>query len=191
MEYEPQLSTGLDEQLTQRIQALFIRDGRLFGALPEKSLEPEDIQKLRAVGWVERQYHDEPVMEAPQITIDWDALRLRHRTETLHALSHRYAPGTPWVGTRHEILEELLASEWESKMDELKTVLHAWAYASVWDLDGERPDTPIETRQTFFFYTAKMKESAHVAMDYVTQAPAAAEHFWQLVEALLADNSAP
>ena len=182
---EQSLAIGLSPELQERIRTRHVRSGRLFGALSQNELEPGEIRQLIQSGWLERPYQDEPVMIAPQITINWDRLRQQHRDHTLHAVSHRLPAGAPWAGTRQAILEELLASLWETREDELRTILHAWAYASMWDAEGEHAPSALESQETFFFYTRRMKDSAEEALAVATEAPEAHDEFWTLVNALV------
>lgn len=185
MANEQHLDIGLDMELKDRVANEFIREGRLFGSVPQSSLTADEVQALERAGWIKRDYHDAPVMESPEATIDWARLQEQHRDSTLHAISHRLDQGAPWVGTRQEILEELLASRWEEQEDELRTLLHAFAFASMWSqdeaVDGKKA---IESRETFFFYTDKMRATALKASEYATQAPDKTNEFWDMVSAL-------
>lgn len=183
--YEQHVDMGLDVELKERVSAEFIREGRLFGALPQSSLTSDETAALVRAGWIKRDYHDAPVMEAPQATIDWVVLQSQHRDRTLHAISHRLEHGAPWVGTRQEILEELLASKWEEQEDELRTLLHAFAFASMWIQDnGDDGAHAIESRETFFFYTERMKVTSVDASYYATKAPRRDSDFWDMVASL-------
>ncbi|MDA8206849.1 MAG: hypothetical protein M0Z36_12350 [Thermaerobacter sp.] len=185
MAFEQHLEIGLDFELKERVAHEFIREGRLFGSVPQAALTADEVAELTRAGWTKRDYHDAPVMEAPQSTIDWPILQQKHRDSTLHAISHRLEQGAPWVGTRQQILEELLASQWEEQEDELRTLLHAFAFASIWDQDeGAADGKAIESRETFFFYTQKMRATALKASSYATQAPQGDNGFWDMVSAL-------
>ncbi len=184
MAFEQHIDLGLDNDLKERVAQDFIREGPLFGAVSQTHLTLDEILALSGAGWTKRDYHDAPVMEAPQSTIDWLALKQRHRDNTLHAISHRLEDGAPWVGTRQEILEELIASQWEAQEDELRTLLHAFAFASLWNHDDDDGDHSIESQEAFFFYTAKMQTTAVRATQYASESPASDSDFWDMVESL-------
>ncbi|PSR20762.1 MAG: hypothetical protein C7B45_13530 [Sulfobacillus acidophilus] len=184
MAFEQHLDAGLDEALRARVANDFIREGRLFGAVAQTSLTADEIVALQRAGWSKRDYHDAPVMEAPQSTIDWQQLRRRHRDSTLHVISHRLDQGAPWVGARQEILEELMASQWEEQEDELRTLLHAFAFASMWSQTDDAPSARIESSETFFFYTERMRTTALKASQYATNAPKNDHAFWEMVSSL-------
>lgn len=185
---EQELSLGLDVELTERVKSAYIHEGRLYGAVPQQDLTADERLQLSRAGWQTRNYQDRPVMEPPQATVDWDDLRLRHRDRTLHAISHRLPGGTPWAGNRQAILEEILGSVWEQQEDELRVLLHAWAFASVWGTPEENRKDRIESAETFFFYTTRMRDTAERALATATEAPPANADFWQLVFALNNDG---
>jgi len=184
VDQEQYLDAGLDQPLRERISEVFIREGQLFGAIPQTSLTVDEMMELSRVGWTRHDYHDAPVITAPQSTIEWSALRERHRDQTLHAVSHRLPDGAPWLGTRQAILEELLASTWEQKEDELRILLHAFAYTSMWSQEEPEADHAIESQEIFFFYTDRMRTSAIEATRYATESPQADDPFWDMVTAL-------
>nr|WP_243239372.1 hypothetical protein [Sulfobacillus harzensis] len=177
------MELGLDQDLKERIANIAIKKGPLFGAVPQSSLTTDEMMQLARVGWVRRDYHDAPVMVAPQSTIDWETLRTRHRDRTLHVVSHKLPEGAPWVGTRQAILEELVASTWEQQEDELRTLLHAFCYASMWNQEGTEGQA-IESQETFFFYTERMRNTALKATGYAVEAPEANDQFWEMVNSL-------
>lgn len=177
------IEIGLDHELKNRIGEICIREGQLFGAVPQSELTQDEMLQLARVGWTRRDYHDAPIMEAPQATIDWAGLKARHRDSALHAISHRLPGGAPWVGTRQAILEELLASTWEQQEDELRTLLHAFCYASMWSQEDDQ-SRALESQETFFFYTDRMRATANTAMGYATEAPNANDEFWTMVTSL-------
>lgn len=182
--FEQHLEIGLDQALRMRVASDFIREGRLFGSVPQRSLTADEMMELERAGWAKRDYHDAPVMEAPQSTIDWQQLKRQHRDRTLHVISHRLAQGAPWVGTRQDILEELMASQWEEQEDELRTLLHAFAFASMWSQSEDAQDNRIESSETFFFYTERMRITALKASQHATQAPGNDNAFWDMVSSL-------
>ncbi|MCY0899903.1 MAG: hypothetical protein OWU33_13425 [Firmicutes bacterium] len=180
---ERHIELEMDADLKTRIETLCIRDGRLFGTVPQASLTTDEVMQLARVGWHKRDYQDTPVMEPPQSTIDWWHLKAQHRDQTLHAISHRLQQGAPWIGTRQEILEELLASTWDVQEDELRTLLHAFAFASLWSHE-EAAEEAIESRETFFFYTDRMRQTALKATQYAVKAPEPEDPFWEMVASL-------
>lgn len=184
MDNEQHLEIGLDQDLKDRIGTQFIREGPLFGSVPQDSFTQDEMLQLAGAGWARKDYQDAPVLEAPQSTIDWLRLQQQHRDRTLHAISHRLPDGAPWVGTRQEILEELLASTWEQQEDELRTLLHAFAFASIWSQDQDARDNSLESRETFFFYTVRMRDTALKASQYATEAPGEENDFWDMVSSL-------
>lgn len=177
------LKVDMDQALKERIGEVFIREGSLFGTVPQVAITTDELMQLARAGWIRRDYQDAPVMEPPQSTVDWLALQQRHRDRALHAISHRMEHGAPWIGTRQEILEELLASNWEKQEDELRTLLHAFAFASLWNQD-EDSGNAIESRETFFFYTERMQNTARQASAYATEAPGPDDDFWEMVSSL-------
>ncbi|MCY0877353.1 MAG: hypothetical protein OWU84_00140 [Firmicutes bacterium] len=180
---ERHIELEMDADLKMRIETLCIRDGRLFGTVPQSALTQDEVMQLTRVGWAKRDYQDTPVMEPPQSTIDWWHLKAQHRDQTLHAISHRLQYGAPWVGTRQEILEELLASTWDVQEDELRTLLHAFAFASLWSRDPNA-EKALESRETFFFYTERMRKTALRATQYAIKAPDPDDPFWEMVSSL-------
>ncbi len=184
MDNEQHLEIGLDHDLKDRIGTRFIHEGPLFGSVPQDALTQDEMLQLAQAGWTRRDYQDAPVLEAPQFTIDWLNLQQQHRDRALHAIMHRLPDGAPWVGTRQEILEELLASTWEQQEDELRTLLHAFAFASIWSQDQDQQDNAIESRETFFFYTMRMRDTALKASQHATEAPGSEHEFWDMVSSL-------
>jgi len=184
MAFEPNLELGLDQLLKEQVTQHFITEGSLFGAIPQSDLTQDEIGALLQAGWTRRDYVDAPVMEAPQSTIDWRQLRQRHRDVTLHAVSHRLKDGVPWVGTRQEILEELLSSQWEEQEEQLRTLLHAFAYASIWNHSEDVPDATVESQENFFFYSVRWRTTAERACIHATEAPTDDSPFWEMVSAL-------
>lgn len=189
MNQEQNFTVGLDELLRTRILEEYIHDGALFGSVMQSALTPDEMMQLTHAGWTQHNYHDAPTMEPPQSIVDWTQLKARHRDHTLHTISHRLPGGAPWVGTRQEILEELLSSLWDKQEEELRTLLHAFAFASMWTQDQPHAENALETRETFFFYTEKMRASAQNACDYAAEAPHPEDEFWEMVSALSQENS--
>lgn len=185
MDQEQHVAIGLDQDLKERIGRIFIRDGQLFGAVSQDALTVDEMLQLARAGWARHDYHDAPIMQAPEATIDWFRLRSRHRDQTLHAISHRLPNGAPWIGNRQAILEELLVSTWEQQEETLRTLLHAFAYASMWNHEGENNTThSIESQETFFFYTERMRTTALKAAEEATEPPNAEDPFWEMVLSL-------
>ncbi len=174
----------LDQEIKDQIDLEHLREGSLFGHVPQKVLSDDLIRSLQNLGWTKRDYRDHPVMEPPQATMDWDSLSARHRDEVLHAVSHRLPQGTPWVGNQYAILKELIDSIWEQRQDELRVLLNAWAFAAAWTGLADHNDREVESRQTFYFYTAAMRDAAEQAVAQSITAPPADDDFWQYVQAL-------
>ncbi len=174
--------SGLDQNLMERISAHYISDGTLYGALPQTDVTVDERMALVRVGWILHNYQDRPVLEPPQMVINWAEGHKTYRDNALHAIAHRI-PGAPFFGTRLEILEELIDSSWDQQVEDLRVVLHAWAFASLWDQPrGENHD--IEAQQTFFFYTNQMRKTAADAFSAIMAAPDQDHEFWGLVSAL-------
>lgn len=184
MDSTPEFLPELDARLTEHIRTSYISEGRLFGAVPQSELNTDERRRLQKAGWLEKNYEDNPVMVPPQQTIDWDKLGSRHRDRTLHAISHRLPEGAPWAGTRQAILEEILSSRWEEQEEQLRVVLHSFAFASIWSSLEDRSRTRIEGSEIFFFYTARMLESAQKALELATKAPEPEDEFWNMVQSL-------
>ncbi|SMC01855.1 hypothetical protein SAMN00768000_0120 [Sulfobacillus thermosulfidooxidans DSM 9293] len=184
MEEKADLNFGLDNELKSQIDTQHVTEGALFGTVPQKVLSPDDTRQLERLGWVKRDYRDHPVMEPPQATLDWDHLSERHRDEVLHALSHRLVGGTPWVGNQHAILEELIDSIWEQRQEEIRVLLNAWAFAAAWAGHPDHNDRVVESRQTFYFYSASMRDAAEKAVELAVAAPGDDDEFWQYIQAL-------
>lgn len=177
---------GLDQALRAHVEAHHVSEGQLFGMVPQNGLTGDERMALLAAGWTARNYQDRPMMEPPTLKVAWDELRRRHRDLTLHRINHRLPATTPWAGNRIEILEEMLASAWEAKEDEIRTLLNAWAFASVWtEPDVDTQSRSLEHRQTFFFYADRMKVAAERVLAEGVAAPEADDEFWTFVSALI------
>ncbi|HBQ95762.1 MAG: hypothetical protein M1294_15485 [Firmicutes bacterium] len=174
----------LDSEIRAQIDSEHLTEGALFGTVPQKVLSDDLIRSLENLGWVKRDYRDHPVMEPPQATLDWDSLSAQHRDEVLHAISHRLPQGTPWVGNQYAILEELIDSMWEQRQDEIRILLNAWAFAAAWTGHPDHNDRMVESRQTYYFYTASMRDAAEQAVALGISAPPADDDFWVYVESL-------
>ncbi|POB09648.1 hypothetical protein [Sulfobacillus sp. hq2] len=181
---ETTLAYGLSDDLKNRIEQEYIHEGALYGHLPQKQLSPEEMRALKKVGWTPRDYRDNPIMEAPQSTINWDQLSAEHRDHVLHAISHRLPQGAPWAGNRQAILEELIASAWDEREEEMRILLNSWTFAAAWSGHPNQNDRLVESRQTFYFYTAKMRDTAEQALHLATEPPGDDDAFWGFVEAL-------
>lgn len=176
------LHPGLDQDLIARVNQHHIHEGPLYGSLPQSEVTPDERQELIRVGWIAQNYIDQPVMEPPQHVFDWAHGRLTFRDNILHLVAHRF-PTAPLLGTRQAILEELIDSAWEQQVDDLRVVLHAWAFASAWVKSSE-DEADLEGRQSFSFYTDQMQKTAQEAFRSALVAPGPDHEFWDLVKSL-------
>lgn len=180
------LEFGLDQALRAHVEAHHVAEGQLFGMVAQNGLTSDERMALIAAGWTARNYQDRPMMEPPTLRVAWDDLRRRHRDLTLHRINHQLPGTTPWAGNRIQILEEMLASAWEAKEDEIRTLLNAWSYASVWtEPEDDGRTRSLEHRQTFFFYAERMKAAAERVLTEGVAAPEADDEFWTFVNALI------
>ena len=174
----------LDHEVKTQIDNQYITEGALYGTVPQSVFDPDAIRQLQRLGWTKKDYRDHPVMEPPQETLDWDALSARHRDEVLHAVSHRLPQGTPWVGNQYAILQELIDSIWEQRQDELRILLNSWSFAAAWAGHSDHNDRVVESRQTFYFYTASMRDATEEAVKFIVTAPREDDEFWEYIQAL-------
>lgn len=183
------LHPGLDQDLMARINAHYVQEGPLYGSLPQSEVNPDERRELTRVGWIAQNYIDQPVMEPPQHIFDWATGRITFRDNILHMVAHRF-PNAPLLGTQQAILEELIDSAWEQQVDDLRVVLHSWAFASAW-IKSSDDEGDLETRQSFSFYTDQMQKTAQQAFAATMAAPALDHEFWELVKSLVtpADNT--
>ena len=185
-----ELDVGLDQALRAHVQQHYVPDGRLFAMVPQSSLTADERMALLRAGWTARNFVDAPMMEPPTLEITWHDLKRRHRDLTLHRVHHRLPKDTSWAGNRVAILEEMLSSTWEGKEDEIRTLLSAWSYASVWnepDLEREM-EGGVEAFQTFFFYSQRMRDSMVRILEEGTVPPSDDDDFWMMLDALVNDE---
>jgi len=185
-----ELDVGIDQALRTYVQQHYLPDGRLFAMVPQASLTADERMELLRAGWTARHFVDAPVMEPPMLEIHWNDLRRRHRDLTLHRVHHRLPENTPWLGNRIAILEEMLSSAWEDKEEEFRTILAAWAYASVWnepDPERETPDS-VEAFQTFFFYSERLSQGMARILEEGTVPPNDGDDFWIMLDALVSQE---
>jgi hypothetical protein len=166
-----------------------IREGLLYGRLPLANVDEEAQRALESVGWRVRSYRDRPVAEPPEATIAWEHYRHVFRDNMRHATAHRLPGGIPLAGPKDAILDELIASVWDQRVEELRTVLGAFAFASVWPGSEDESDAPgpvseVEGAETFYFYTDAMRRAAVEAVAETASAPAADDPVWVLVDSL-------
>lgn len=176
------LHPGLDHALIARINQHHIQEGPLYGSVPQALLNANERFELTRVGWIAHNYIDQPVMEPPQHVFDWAGGRIIFRDNILHLVAHRFLKA-PLLGTQQAILEELIDSTWEQQVDNLRVVLHAWAFASAWVKTPEA-ESNLEGRQSFSFYTVQMRRTADEAFRETLAAPRPEHEFWELVKSL-------
>jgi hypothetical protein len=131
-------------ELRLLIDRSHIREGRLYGHLPLDQLTEEAQRTLEQSGWRVHAYRDRPVASPPEATIRWDVYRARFQDNMRHAAAHRLPGGIPLAGPKDAILDELIASVWDQRVEELRTVLSAFAFASLWP--GEAAPHPVWNR---------------------------------------------
>ncbi len=120
------------------------------------------------------------------LDVRWHDLKERHRDRTLHRIHHRFPEDTPWAGNRLAILEELLSSIWDDQEDELRILLAAWTYASVWnEPPHESASAQLEAMQTFFFYSERMRNSMVQILEEGTTPPDEQHEFWSMLDVLV------
>lgn len=184
MKDETALAYGLDSDLKSLVEQEYIKESALFGTVPQSKLNSGEMRELEKVGWTVRDYRDEPVVEPPQSAINWDNLSAEHRDHIFHAISHRLPQGTPWAGNKQAILEELVASAWDEREEEIRILLGSWTFAAAWSGHPDYNDRVVESRQTFYFYSAKMRNAAEKALHLVTEPPGDDDAFWEFIDAL-------
>jgi hypothetical protein len=191
---------GFSPELRAQVNQKHLRQGRLFGALLQEELSPEDREALVRAGWTRKNYRDKAVMVPPSMTVAWDHEHAVFRDHMLHATAHRLPDGLPAAGNGQAILEELIASAWEEREEQLRTVLSAFSFASLLPGPDESADVAavpsgaldaalaygerMEGFETFFFYAASMRDAAVAALKESVRAPAPDDGIWELVEAL-------
>lgn len=189
-------------ELRARVNQKHLRRGRLFGAILQDELTPEDREALQKAGWTPKAYRDKAVLVPPSMTVAWDHEHAIFRDHMLHATAHRLPTGLPAHGNGLAILEELIASTWEEREEQLRVVLNAFAFASLLPGPGGHapagetgaPETPasaelpperMESYETFFFYAASMRQAAAQALRETVKAPDPDDAVWTLVDALM------
>ncbi len=184
MDEDTLLTYVMGDELKNIIDEGYIREGALFGTVPQQKLTSDEMLQLEQLGWTARDYRDRPIIEPPLFIVNWDGLSQQHRDRVLHAVSHKLPGGSPWAGNKQAIIEELIASIWEQHEEELRIVLSAWTFAAAWSGHPDQGDRIMESRQTFYFYTAHMREAADKAVGVVTNPPADDDTFWVYMQAL-------
>jgi hypothetical protein len=122
---------GFSPELRAQVNQKHLRKGRLFGAVLRDEFSPADRQALIQAGWEQHNYKDKAVLVPPSMTVAWDHQHAIFRDHMLHATAHRLPEGIPAAGNAGAILEELIASAWEEREDQLRTVLSAFSFASL------------------------------------------------------------
>ena len=191
---------GFSPALRAQVNQKHLTTGHLFGSVPQDELAPPDLEALLKAGWVSKNYRDRAVILPPSMTVAWDHEHAVFRDHVLHAAAHRLPEGLPVAGNGQAILEELIASAWEEREEQLRTVLAAFCFASV--LPAPESSEPVggvapgallaatehgervEGFETFFFYADSMKGAARRAVAESVQTPDDHDGIWELVEAL-------
>lgn len=171
-------------ELRTHIDRNHIHEGQLFGAVPAEGLSADDHATLERLGWQDRPYQDRPVLTPPESTVEWDRQKFVFRDNMLHAVAHRLPQGIPVIGNAEAIMEELVASTWEQREEQLRTVLGAFAFASLLSEPQADRGCRVEDAETFYFYTAAMKHAAERALAESVKPPEDHDEIWSLVEAL-------
>jgi len=130
---------GLSPELRAVIDRDHIQEGPLYARLPLPSVTDDERAELERQGWRLRPYRDRPVLEPPEATFTWDRHLVLFRDNMRHAAAHRLPDGLPVAGSKEAILDELIASVWEERVEELRTVLAAFSFASAWRREEEPP----------------------------------------------------
>jgi hypothetical protein len=183
----PQLKTQIDEH--------HIRQGPLFGSVPASAIDPEDQRILEDAGWTVREYQDGTVLWPPRTSVRWDQNFFRFRDAILHQAAHSLAEGLPVAGNAGAIVEEVVGSAWEQRLDQLRTVWGAFAFAAL--RQGEDPSDLIaddgsitsaafamEDQETYFFYTEAMAAAARRTLVEVVKPPDPSDPLWQMLSAI-------
>ncbi|CAB1128247.1 conserved protein of unknown function [Candidatus Hydrogenisulfobacillus filiaventi] len=180
-----ELQNPVPPALRAAVDRLHLTEGQLFGTIPPERLDRDQQQALLQAGWTRRNYADRPVLEPPHAEFDWEALRRRHAEATRAALHTRWPEAAEWGAQAWAIIDEVLASVWEEREEEARSLLAAWSFAALWPApDPGRPQDRMEGRQVFFFYADSFRRAAEAAAAEITRAPQAEDLFWTLVEAV-------
>lgn len=180
----------VEPELRAHIDRVHITEGSLFANVPQEQLSADERKALLKAGWTVRNYQDRPMMEPPELLLDWQRLWEGYRHATLDQIARRWGNSLPTWGENHRlVLEEVLASQWEEREDAMRALLAGWTFASAWQREsGEAADPAqrLEGRQVFFFYAESFRAAAREALDYLTRPPDADDAFWNLAEAVAA-----
>lgn len=133
---------GLSPELRILIDRDHIQEGPLFARLPLPAVTDDERVELEQLGWRLRPYRDRPVLEPPEATFTWDRHLVLFRDNMRHAAAHRLPDGLPVAGPKEAILDELIASIFEERMEELRTVLAAFSFASAWRREPDEAEGP-------------------------------------------------
>jgi hypothetical protein len=131
------MNEGMAPELRLLIDREHIAEGLLYAHLPLGAVSDDDRAQLLNLGWTLRPYRDRPVLQPPEATFAWDRHHRLFRDNLRHAAAHRLPEGLPFAGANEAILDELIASVWEERTEELRTVLSAFSFASVWRAAGD------------------------------------------------------
>jgi len=181
--------------LKLQIDEHHVREGAMFGSLPGSALGTDDHRQLDEAGWTTRDYRDGTFLVPPSTTVRWDQQYFRFRDAILHQAAHTLPSGLPVAGNGQAILEEVIASAWEARLDQLRTVWSAFAFAALRVGESNPPvddATPalfaMEDQETYFFYTAAMAEAARRTLDEVVKPPPASDDLWRMLNAIHQDS---
>lgn len=183
----------MSPQLKSEIDNHYQRQGALFGAVPTSVLELEQQRELEDSGWVVQEYRDQTVLLAPQATVRWDQQLFRFRDAILHQAAHAIPQGVPVAGNAQAIVEEVIASQWDARLDQLRTVWGAFAFAALRDGEDSSPPEPdvavpasfaMEDQETYFFYTQAMADAAAATLAEVVKPPAPGDDLWTMMAAI-------
>ncbi len=180
-------------QLKRQIDDHYIRQGPLFGAVPGHALELEQQRDLEDSGWTVREYLDQTVLIGPQATVRWDQHLFRFRDAILHQAAHGLAEGVPVAGNAQAIVDEVINSAWDARLDQLRTVWGAFAYAALRQGDPAPDDHldvvmpasfAMEDQETYFFYTQSMADAAVATLAEVVKPPDRGDDLWPMLAAI-------
>ncbi len=183
----------MSPKLKTQIDTHYHRQGALFGAVPASALDLEQQRALEDAGWAVQEYRDQTVLLPPRATVRWDQQLFRFRDAILHQAAHAIPQGVPVAGNAQAIVEEVIASQWDARLDQLRTVWGAFAYAALRNGEDSSPAEPeapapasfaMEDQETYFFYTQAMADAATATLAEVVKAPSPGDDLWTMLAAV-------
>ncbi len=160
---------ALAPELRLLIDREHIAEGPLYAHLPVGVVSDDDRAELLSLGWTLRPYRDRPVLQPPEATFAWDRHHRLFRDNMRHAAAHRLPAGLPFAGANEAILDELIASVWEDRVEELRIVLSAFAFASAWRRNGDEaaalPPTVHAAEETLVAEVEPVRERALIPVE--------------------------